>query len=80
MKREREPALGEEILRKLTVREDLTTMSYAELVDDFRSMPNLEEFKPTNICKVDPRNGDRVIYSPMRARRPPSSSPGGTSR
>jgi len=75
MKRDGKPALGEEILRKLTVREDLTTMSYAELVDDFRSMPNLEEFKPTNICKVDPRNGDRVIYSPMRARRPTELKP-----
>ncbi len=62
--------LAQEKLKELTASPDLTELSYADLVDDFRQIPQLADYRPTGICRVDPRNGDRVIYSPKRGSRP----------
>ena len=62
--------LSEETLAALTRNRNLSELSYEQIIDDFRAMEELEKFRPTGICRVDPRNGDRVIYSPMRSRRP----------
>jgi galactose-1-phosphate uridylyltransferase len=50
--------------------EDVTALSFAELVRLFREEEGISDFLPDGVCRIDPRNGDRIIYNSSRARRP----------
>lgn len=54
---------------------DLTQISVDELLRDYRSESMLRGHLPNGQVAVDPRNGDRVLFNPARARRPHDHEP-----
>jgi len=51
--------------------EDITEVSYKDIVASINSdKKDIWRFKPKNICKIDPRNNQRIVYSEVRAKRP----------
>lgn len=72
--------LPKELLRGLTSYRDVTQVSYEALLDDVRSDKDIQAFQPDGVCQLDPRSGERIVYSEARASRPhdypvPESSP-----
>lgn len=62
--------LDPERLLELTQAENLEALPSATIVDLFRAETALAAQLPNGEYAVDPRNGDRVLFSPARARRP----------
>ncbi len=50
--------------------EDISNISYNDIIQNLLSDKGIEKNKPIGICQVDPRTNDRVVYSEARARRP----------
>ena len=51
--------------------EDITKISYKDIVNSINNdRKNIAKFKPNNICKIDPRTNQRIVYSEVRAKRP----------
>jgi len=55
--------------------EDISKISYKALVDSIVKDPDIPRFEPDNICKIDPRNYERIVYSEVRAKRPHDNKP-----
>lgn len=56
---------------------DLSTLSYDDLLRSIRDDPMIAPWKPETFCAVDPRTGERVVYSEVRSRRPHDNRPHG---
>jgi len=51
--------------------EDITKISYKDIVNSINDdKKSISTFKPNNICKIDPRTNQRIVYSEVRAKRP----------
>ena len=55
--------------------EDIREVSYENIVGVVKKDKGITQFKPDNICKIDPRNSERIIYSLIRAKRPHDNKP-----
>jgi galactose-1-phosphate uridylyltransferase len=62
--------LTREILETILQAKDITALSSNQITQFFLEEENLAQFSPDGICQIDPRNGDRIIFSTARARRP----------
>ncbi len=58
------------LLKALTQAGRIEDLSPGKLVDLFRQEPGIESFLPGGKVVTDPRNGDYVVFSAGRARRP----------
>lgn len=65
-------------LKHLLQAESLDRMTYEELASYFREDLN-QGFLPQNFYCIDPRNGDRVVFSSARMHRPHDNQPPPTS-
>lgn len=50
--------------------EDVSKTSFRELLKSISSDPSIAKNKPLRHFQIDPRNGDRIVYSETRAKRP----------
>lgn len=72
--------LSRESLSKILRNSNIEDLSYYELAELIRSEQGVSDNIPESTCQVDPRNGERILYSLVRSRRPhdnhhdPSSS------
>ncbi len=57
-------------LSSLLQASDLREISFPQLVRFFQDDRKVRHFKPDGLCQIDPRNGERVLFSSARARRP----------
>jgi len=58
-------------LVELTEYEDVSKISYQQLVQSIiEDKANIAKFKPDNICSIDPRGYERIVYSEKRGKRP----------
>ncbi len=55
--------------------DDLSKAGLAKLLKSVSSDPSIARNKPLKHFQMDPRNGDRVVYSEARARRPHDTTP-----
>ncbi len=55
--------------------EDISNISYNDIIQNFLSDKDIEKNKPIGICQIDPRTNDRIIYSEARAKRPHDTKP-----
>ena len=73
--------LEEEILRSLVRCPDVAELSFEQLMELAAAEEKVQAHLPENLCRTDPRNGDRVLYTTARAGRPHDTShsapPGG---
>ncbi len=60
--------------------EDISNVSYNNIIQNLLSDKDIKENKPVGICQVDPRTNDRIIYSEARAKRPHDTKPMADSR
>lgn len=65
--------LDREALTSILQVENLESLSFSEVVELTRG--EIEEFLPDGTYRIDPRNGDRVLYHASRARRPHDNVP-----
>jgi galactose-1-phosphate uridylyltransferase len=65
--------LDRERLAKLVQAENIEAFSFPDLVELVRG--EISEFLPDGVYRVDPRNGDLVLYHSSRARRPHDNQP-----
>ncbi|HHT9135243.1 MAG TPA: hypothetical protein ACFYD2_10100 [Candidatus Avalokitesvara rifleensis] len=50
--------------------EDLGKVSFEDIINNITLDPSIAQYKPLSHYQVDPRSGDRVVYSEARAKRP----------
>src|SRR3972149_6725153 len=50
--------------------EDLGKVSFEDIINNITLDPSIAQHKPLSHYQVDPRSGDRVVYSEARAKRP----------
>ena len=62
--------LSKKKLEALLQCEDITTAEYSKLVSWVRDEPNVAQFAPDEICRMDPRNMRMTIYNAARSKRP----------
>lgn len=62
--------LSRSSLESLIQSRDLTRLDAQSLVSLFRGETILQDHLPDGQLAIDPRNGDRVLFNPARARRP----------
>lgn len=65
--------LSRSALETLVEAEDVTTLSVERLIDLTRE--EIDGYLPDGIYRVDPRNGDRILYHSSRGRRPHDNVP-----
>jgi len=71
--------IDHETLIQILEAEDIESLSFSELIRLVRE--EISDALPDGVCQIDPRNGDRILFSSSRARRPhdnlpaPSSGP-----
>jgi galactose-1-phosphate uridylyltransferase len=70
-----EQQITRETLEQILQVEDVETLAFAELVRLFREEEGSKGFLPDGVSRVDPRAGDRVLFSSSRARRPHDNRP-----
>lgn len=69
------PHLSESALQDLLQAQDLTDLDVDTLLSFFREETTLQDHLPDGHFAVDPRNDDRVLFNPARARRPRDERP-----
>jgi galactose-1-phosphate uridylyltransferase len=62
--------MDRQILERILQVQDIETISTSRLVKLFREQEQMSGSLPDGTHQVDPRNGDRILYSASRARRP----------
>lgn len=62
--------LSRSALANILEAEDIESLKFAELVRLFQGEKGISDFIPDGTSQVDPRNGDCVVYTSSRARRP----------
>ncbi|MFQ5863000.1 MAG: hypothetical protein ACE5IC_07735 [Candidatus Brocadiales bacterium] len=50
--------------------EDIGKVGFEDVVKNITLDPSIAQYKPLSLYQVDPRSGDRVVYSEARAKRP----------
>lgn len=66
--------LSRSALTPILQNKDIAQLSAKQLVNFFKDEID-NKYIPDGICKIDPRNGERVIYSSSRSRRPHDNRP-----
>jgi len=66
MTRQLDPAKLEGILQC----ENLDELSLEQISELIQKEGGISEYIPEGVCRIDPRNGDRVLYNSARSRRP----------
>lgn len=54
---------------------NVESIPFPKLLKFFYEEKGIAEYIPDGICQVDPRNGDRIVYSSARAQRPHDNIP-----
>lgn len=54
---------------------NIEKLSLDEISRFFLADTGIAKFAPDGICQIDPRNGDRIVFSSVRARRPHDNHP-----
>ena len=73
--------IDRETLARILQAENIEPLSFSEILRLFREEEGIADSLPDGICQIDPRSGDRILFSSSRARRPhdnlppPSSAP-----
>ncbi len=67
--------VSDEILKKLTENVDLANLDYEKLLLTIREDELISPWLPEREVRIDPRNGERILYSTARARRPITTMP-----
>ncbi len=67
--------LERETLARLLQAEDVTQVCFDRLLRYFREEEELDRFLPDGLYRIDPRNGDRIVFNASRARRPHDNRP-----
>lgn len=67
--------LPEELRARQIDFHSLDDASYGDLVRALLAEKEITRFQPEHLCAIDPRNGERVVYSLTRARRPHDNRP-----
>jgi hypothetical protein len=62
--------LSREDLRRLLQNKNIEDLSYSQISLLIKNEEKISESIPDGICQIDPRNGDRIIYSSARSLRP----------
>jgi galactose-1-phosphate uridylyltransferase len=58
------------ILDQLIECDNIGGLSLEQIAEFVRRDSDLSGFIPDGVCRIDPRNGDRILYNSARARRP----------
>lgn len=72
---DRRPHLSQDALKSLLQAQDLADLDVETLLSLFRQEAMLQDHLPDGQLAIDPRNGDRVVFNPSRARRPHDVEP-----
>ncbi len=67
--------LSRQNLAPILQNEDIAQLDYDQLVALFREEGALSEYAPDGVCQIDPRSGERIVYSSARAHRPHDNRP-----
>ncbi len=67
--------IDRETLDHILQTEDVTTLSFPDLVKLFQDEQGSADYLPDGVCQTDPRNGDRILFNSSRARRPHDNRP-----
>jgi galactose-1-phosphate uridylyltransferase len=67
--------LDREALDQILQAEDVERLSLPELINLFQAEEAIADALPDGTWQIDPRNGDRVLFSSSRARRPHDNLP-----
>ncbi|NIV30135.1 MAG: hypothetical protein GWN58_11745, partial [Anaerolineae bacterium] len=67
--------LNREALDRILQAEDVERLSLSELVELFQAEQAIADSLPDGTWQIDPRSGDRVLFSSSRARRPHDNLP-----
>lgn len=70
-----EKQLDSQILKTLVEVENISTVSLATVADLVRQDSGIQNSLPDGVCQIDPRNGDRIVYTSRRAARPHDNRP-----
>ncbi|MBE2222874.1 MAG: hypothetical protein IAF02_15120 [Anaerolineae bacterium] len=70
-----ERKIDAQILKSLVDIEDISTVSWQALADLVRQDSGIQNALPDGVCQIDPRNGDRIVYTSRRAARPHDNRP-----
>jgi galactose-1-phosphate uridylyltransferase len=62
-------------LAEILQAENVADLSFEDLAHLFRTEPGVAPYRPTGSHTTDPRNGERVLFHPARARRPHDNRP-----
>ena len=65
--------IDREALARILRIEDVESLSFSKLVGLFED--EITDFLPDGVCQTDPRNGDQVLFTSARARRPHDNLP-----
>lgn len=57
-------------LKNILQAENIETLTLEKIKQYILNEGEIGKFAPDGICQIDPRNGDRIVYSTVRARRP----------
>ena len=69
------PQLSRAKLKSLLQVNDIEQVSFARLAELVRQEPGLAPYRPDGDYQVDPRSGDRIVYSSARGNRPHDTRP-----
>ncbi|MFQ5957005.1 MAG: hypothetical protein ACE5KK_04470 [Candidatus Brocadiales bacterium] len=56
---------------------DVGKVDFKDIINNLTLDPSIAQYKPLSHYQVDPRSGDRVVYSEARAKRPHDNVPAG---
>ncbi len=65
--------LDRETLARILHTEDVKSLSFSTLLELVKG--EVTEFLPDGVCKIDPRNGDRILFTSARGHRPHDNVP-----
>lgn len=60
--------------------EDVGKVNFEDIINNITLDPSISQYKPLSHYQVDPRSGDRVVYSEARAKRPHDNVPAGAEK
>jgi galactose-1-phosphate uridylyltransferase len=70
--------LDREGLGRILEARDVESLSVGDLIALTRE--EIDDYLPDGLCRIDPRNGDRILYHSSRGRRPHDNAPKGRAK
>jgi len=67
--------ITKERLQGIIQSQNISDLSIEQIRQYFIEEQEIADFAPDGVCKIDPRNGDRIVYNSARARRPHDNRP-----